>query len=374
VSGYPPEWAEVEQKAAQVEKFNPGAIHEVSRQFKDASANAGDHTAAMNNATAALQGGVWDGAAADAFFDYVRRVGAAGNKVKDRLDEVAGELDRLQQDLENIKNQIKSLRDGAKEEIDKRNADAQGKAATARQQMAAFKDGKVDKPPSPTEAEVLDAAAKANSQTATTAKSRIDPLVEQSRTALNNAMELCKKDLPDGFASVPPPGQAPTAPAGSPGIHTGGGGSGGGGHHGGGSGGGGGGGGLGPSGGPPATQPPGNVDQWIREAIKILQANGIPVTDADISKIWTIIEKESGGNPHAINNWDSNAAAGHPSKGLMQCIDSTFNAHKMAGHDDIYNPVDNIIAGVRYTFDRYGGFAGHPGLKSMAGGGGYQGY
>jgi hypothetical protein len=67
-------------------------------------------------------------------------------------------------------------------------------------------------------------------------------------------------------------------------------------------------------------------------------------------------------------------AKGTPSKGLMQCIDPTFQAHKLPGHGDIYNPVDNIIAGVRYTFDRYGGFEGHPGLKSMAGGGGYQGY
>ena len=60
--------------------------------------------------------------------------------------------------------------------------------------------------------------------------------------------------------------------------------------------------------------------------------------------------------------------------GLLQVIQPTFNAYMLAGHGNIYNPVDNIIAGVRYTFDRYGGFAGHPGLKAMAQGGGYQGY
>ncbi len=134
-------------------------------------------------------------------------------------------------------------------------------------------------------------------------------------------------------------------------------------------------GGLGPSGGPPSRgPPPGNVEEWIREAIRILQANGIPVTEDNIDEIWTIIEKESGGNPHALNDWDSNAAKGTPSKGLMQCIDPTFQAHKLPGHDDIWNPVDNIIAGVRYTFSRYGGFEGHPGLKAMSQGGGYQGY
>lgn len=117
-----------------------------------------------------------------------------------------------------------------------------------------------------------------------------------------------------------------------------------------------------------------NVRHWIRKAIKIMQARGIPVLPEHIDEIRTIIEKESSGNPKAINLWDSNAKAGHPSKGLMQTIDSTFKAHKLPGHDDIYDPVDNIIAGVRYMFSRYGGFADHPGLKSMAAGGGYRGY
>ena len=127
-------------------------------------------------------------------------------------------------------------------------------------------------------------------------------------------------------------------------------------------------GGLGSSGGPPSgSPPPGNVQEWIREAIKILQANGIPVTEENIDEIWKIIEKESERQParHQPLGLQRRRRA-RPSKGLMQCIDSTFNAHKLPGHDDIWNPVDNIIAGVRYTFSRYGGFEGHPGLKAMA--------
>lgn len=62
-----------------------------------------------------------------------------------------------------------------------------------------------------------------------------------------------------------------------------------------------------------------------------------------------MIDKESSGNPKAIDNWDSNAKKGAPSKGLMRTIDSTFNANKLQGYDDIYNPVHNIIAGVRYA-------------------------
>jgi soluble lytic murein transglycosylase-like protein len=116
------------------------------------------------------------------------------------------------------------------------------------------------------------------------------------------------------------------------------------------------------------------VEGWIREAITILAANGTAIDESSVDAIYTIIQKESGGNPNAVNNWDSNAAKGTPSKGLMQTIDSTFNAHALPGHKDIFNPVDNIIAGVRYTYDRYGGFEGHPGLASINVGGGYQGY
>jgi SLT domain-containing protein len=58
----------------------------------------------------------------------------------------------------------------------------------------------------------------------------------------------------------------------------------------------------------------------------------------------------------------------------MQCIDSTFNAHKLPGHDNIYNPVDNIIAGVRYAIDRYGSVSKVPGVEALARGDAYVGY
>lgn len=116
------------------------------------------------------------------------------------------------------------------------------------------------------------------------------------------------------------------------------------------------------------------VEGWIKEAIKVLQANGTNIDNNSIDEIYTIIIKESNGNPNAVNNWDSNAMRGTPSKGLMQCIDPTFRTHKVAGYDNIFAPVDNIIAGVRYTYSRYGGFRNHPGLASMNSGGGYQGY
>ena len=126
--------------------------------------------------------------------------------------------------------------------------------------------------------------------------------------------------------------------------------------------------------GQPSSPPPGNVQQWIQEAIQILEQNGVPASELNANDIWTIIQHESGGNPNSINNWDSNAQAGHPSKGLMQTIDSTFSAHALPGHGNIYNPVDNIIAGVRYALGRYGSIENVPGIRAVHSGGAYVGY
>ncbi|MBF6172780.1 transglycosylase SLT domain-containing protein [Nocardia blacklockiae] len=130
----------------------------------------------------------------------------------------------------------------------------------------------------------------------------------------------------------------------------------------------------GSSGGPVGPMPTGTQAEWIEEAIRVLREQGYDIKDSDAAIIAAIIEHESGGNPHAINNWDSNAAAGHPSKGLMQTIDSTFNSYKVAGHEDIWNPVDNIVAASRYSIDRYGSLGNVPGIAAMRGGGGYVGY
>ncbi len=126
--------------------------------------------------------------------------------------------------------------------------------------------------------------------------------------------------------------------------------------------------------GPPRTLPPGQQSQWIEEAMRVLAAEGYDTSQIDRSAIAAIIQHESSGNPNAINLWDSNAAAGIPSKGLMQTIDPTFNAYSLPGHRDIWNPVDNIIAGVRYSIDRYGSVSNVPGIASMREGGAYMGY
>ncbi|MFI5715345.1 transglycosylase SLT domain-containing protein [Nocardia sp. NPDC051750] len=97
---------------------------------------------------------------------------------------------------------------------------------------------------------------------------------------------------------------------------------------------------------------PDNLDGWIRNALQILGQRGIP---ASYDGIHRNALRESGGNPRAINLWDSNAAAGIPSKGLMQVIDPTFAAYHVEGTSwDIYDPVANITAACNYAAHRYG--------------------
>ncbi|KFG00387.1 LysM peptidoglycan-binding domain-containing protein [Streptomyces europaeiscabiei] len=95
-----------------------------------------------------------------------------------------------------------------------------------------------------------------------------------------------------------------------------------------------------------------NLDGWIRESLDIMAKKGIPGT---YNGIYRNIIRESSGNPQAINNWDSNAAAGTPSKGLLQVIDPTFAAYHVSGTPyDPYDPVANITAACNYAADRYG--------------------
>ncbi|MEY9876372.1 hypothetical protein ABH931_005882 [Streptacidiphilus sp. MAP12-33] len=104
-----------------------------------------------------------------------------------------------------------------------------------------------------------------------------------------------------------------------------------------------------------ATPSYGNdLSGWVAQAQAVLAANGDHVPSA--AAIEARAMTESSGNPSAVNNWDSNAAAGTPSEGLMQTIVPTFDTYALPGHNDIWNPVDNIVAAVRYANATYGAF------------------
>lgn len=81
-------------------------------------------------------------------------------------------------------------------------------------------------------------------------------------------------------------------------------------------------------------------------------------TPANVQALVGRINQESGGNPRSVNNWDSNAKAGTPSKGILQTIDSTFSQYAVPGHTDIWNPLDNTLAAIRYMLARYGHIVG----------------
>ncbi len=103
-----------------------------------------------------------------------------------------------------------------------------------------------------------------------------------------------------------------------------------------------------------APAPPGQLRSWLAKALRITKH----FSQANLSALYGRAIQESTGNPRAINLWDSNAKAGTPSKGLLQTIDPTFNAYKLPGHGNIWNPVDNAIAAIRYMFSRYGHIVG----------------
>lgn len=89
-----------------------------------------------------------------------------------------------------------------------------------------------------------------------------------------------------------------------------------------------------------------------------LSAAGVPppgTLAAWESGLNTLITRESNWDPNAINNYDSNAAAGTPSQGLAQVIPPTFAAYHVAGtSNNILDPIANVAAAIRYIVSVYG--------------------
>lgn len=96
---------------------------------------------------------------------------------------------------------------------------------------------------------------------------------------------------------------------------------------------------------------PAQVAAWIVQALDLMGKS-----HAFEPGMASLIMHESGGNPNAINLYDSNAAAGHPSQGLTQTIPSTYRAYVLPSlaNRPITDPVANITAGFRYAEANYG--------------------
>lgn len=98
------------------------------------------------------------------------------------------------------------------------------------------------------------------------------------------------------------------------------------------------------------------VERWRPTVLRALKFMGLPLHHVD--RTLRRMDQESGGNPKAINLWDSNARRGTPSKSLMQVIDPTFRAYARPPFNrDIWDPMSNIVASMSYAVARYGDLA-----------------
>lgn len=85
----------------------------------------------------------------------------------------------------------------------------------------------------------------------------------------------------------------------------------------------------------------GDWTEAVKHAAKVMNVN---LDQNGLSAVLRRINQESRGSETVTNNWDSNAQAGHPSTGLLQYIQSTFDKWKVQGYEDIHKGFHQLLA------------------------------
>lgn len=93
----------------------------------------------------------------------------------------------------------------------------------------------------------------------------------------------------------------------------------------------------------------------IRKALDIKGIHDPAARDRWERGMDLVARRESNYDACAVNNWDSNAAKGTPSKGVWQFIAPTFAAYHQPGtSNNIHDPVAQACAFINYARGRYG--------------------
>lgn len=103
------------------------------------------------------------------------------------------------------------------------------------------------------------------------------------------------------------------------------------------------------------STPGGNGAANARRAIKVAQniLGGRYKASWITNEMMRVASRESNYTANAVNNWDSNARAGIPSRGMFQMIDPSFRAYAKSGYNNPLNPTHQAISAMRYIVGKW---------------------